>query len=306
MQSTARLCLLIPILALVAGPVQACAIDDFDCVPREASDEGSGSDSPPADDEHLHRLPFLGAKAREAGYTLPRTFGAALVYTHLSRDIEVTDLRVGRNGTQPQSVESAQLATTSDVDNLNLKFDTWILPFLNVYAMAGTVQNHSQTTIAIALPPLLPGGAPRSRSVTLPTYLDGSVGGVGVTLAGGYKQFFAAVDVNWALADLGFDDEFKAIVSSLRIGWNGEVAGHPLRSWVNATKWDTAFTIKGSVIDPDDGSTLRFEVDQGPAEPWTYGGGVMYSPRPWFDFTVDAGWDFEGGWYAVLVPTMRW
>jgi hypothetical protein len=63
------------------------------------------------------------------------------------------------------------------VNNLNAKLDAWILPFVNVYLIAGYVWNESETHIDVALPPLLPGGPTRTRAMTVPTRIEGSVGG---------------------------------------------------------------------------------------------------------------------------------
>ena len=201
-----------------ASAAHACAIDEFDCRPF-AADAAEGGSTDGEWQPKVHRLPFLGAAARELGHELPATFGVGPVYYYLARDVEVTDVRLGRNGEAPASVsEYAQLSAESKVDNYNIKADVWILPFLDLYAIAGAIQNRTNTTIEVTLPPLLPDNEPRTATVTVPTSLDGSVGGVGMTLAGGYKRFFGALDVNWARADLGFDDEFKAVVSSLRLG----------------------------------------------------------------------------------------
>jgi hypothetical protein len=56
------------------------------------------------------------------------------------------------------------------------------------------------------------------------------------------------------------------------------------------------------VADPDSGGSLRFEVDQGPARPWTYGAALQYSARRWLDVTADFGADFRGGWYFAIAP----
>ena len=77
----------------------------------------------------------------------------------------------------------AQLGSNSRVNNLNAKLDAWILPFFNVYAIAGYIWNRSETTVDVSLPPLLPGGAERQHRVTIPTYIEGSVAGLGLTLA---------------------------------------------------------------------------------------------------------------------------
>ena len=250
-------------------------------------------------------LPFLGEEARKRGYELPEPFGVGLVYYKLQRDIEVTDLRVGRDEAPPASVSQyADLGSFTDVDNVNIKVDAWLLPFLNVYAIAGKIKNESQTTIDVTLPPVVPGGAGRRFTTTVPTKLDGTVKGVGVTLAGGYQSFFGALDANWAKADLGFDERFKAVVASARAGWHGTVDSRPLRAWVNVTYWDTFAVAKGSVADPD-GGTLTFAVEQGPKHPWTYGAGMMYAPRKWFELAVDVGVDGHGGWYVAIVPVIR-
>jgi len=252
------------------------------------------------------RLPFLAHLATDRGIELPRPFGAGAVYYYISRDIKVTDVRVGLAGQTPVSTgEFVQFSSTASVHNVNAKFDVWLLPFLNVYAIAGAVSNHSQTTIDVTLPALRPGGETRRRRITVPTSLNGSVGGLGTTLAGGYRHFFGALDINGARADLGFDDKFKAVVTSLRLGWHGTAGKRPLRAWLNTTYWDTFATATGTVADPDGGGTLSFEVDQGPKHPWTYGAGMQYSPRRWFDLAGDFGTDFRGGWYVAVVPVIR-
>jgi hypothetical protein len=250
-------------------------------------------------------LPLMGEEATKRGIELPLPFGAGLVYYHLDRDIRITDVRVGRNGAPPTSVsEFANLSSSSNVDNVNLKVDAWILPFFNVYAILGYVWNTSDTHIDVALPPLLPSGSPRQKQMTVPTEIEGSVGGVGFTLAGGYGPYFMIVDANFAQADLGFDNRFKAVVTSFRAGWNGKAGSRPLRAWASATDWNTFATATGTVADPD-GGTLAFEVDQGPAYRYTYGVGAQTSVVKWFEVALDTGIDGHGGWYLALVPVFR-
>jgi hypothetical protein len=250
-------------------------------------------------------LPLLGDEARKRGIELPLPFGVGLVYYHLDREIAITDVRVGKNGAPPLSVSQfAQLASSSRVDNVNLKADVWLLPFVNVYAIVGYIWNKSDTEIQVTLPPLVPNGAGRQAQLAVPTELEGTVGGLGITLAGGYGPFFMTYDANFAQADLGFDDRFKAVVTSIRGGWNGQLGVRPLRAWMSVTDWNTFAQAKGSVPDSD-GGTLHFEVDQGPAFRYTYGAGAQYSARPWLEFAADAGADFHGGWYLALVPVFR-
>ena len=168
----------------------------------------------------------------------------------------------------------------------------------------GYVKNHSDTRIDVTLPPLLPGGPTRQRTLTVPTDIEGSVGGLGLTLAGGYGPYFMTYDVNFDQADLGFDNKFKAVITSIRGGWNGKAGVRPLRLWASITDWNTFATATGSVNDPD-GGTLRFEVDQGPAYRTTYGLGGQYSWRPWLELALDGGIDGHGGWYLAAIPVFR-
>jgi hypothetical protein len=231
-------------------------------------------------------------------------FGAGFVFYHLDRDIVVTDLRLSRGGPPVSVSRFAQLGSNSRVNNLNAKLDAWILPFFNVYAIAGYIWNNSETTVDVSLPPLLPGGAERQHRVTIPTYIEGSVAGLGLTLAGGYGPYFMIYDASFAQADLGFDDRFKAVVTSVRGGWNGKAGTKPLRAWASVTDWNTFATAKGSVADPD-GGTLSFEVDQGPAYRYTYGLGMHYGYTPWLELAADGGIDGHGGWYLAVIPVFR-
>src|SRR5262249_53392118 len=106
--------------------------------------------------------------------------------------------------------EFATLGSSSTVFNANFRFDTWVLPFLNVYALVGYVHNDSDTHLRVTLP--VPGPLPGEivREATIDTSLDGSVAGAGMTLAAGYKSFFMVADFNYNRADLGFDDKFTA------------------------------------------------------------------------------------------------
>jgi hypothetical protein len=250
-------------------------------------------------------LPLLREEATKRGIELPLPFGVGLVYYHLSRDIAISDVRVGRNGAPPKSASDfAQLSARANVENVNLKLDVWLLPFVNLYLITGYIWNSSDTRIDLSLPPLLPGGPDRRRQVSVKTSMEGTVGGLGMTVAGGYGPYFLTYDVNVAQADLGFDDRFKAVVTSVRGGWNGRIGARPFRTWLSVTDWNTFATATGTVADPDGGS-LAFQVDQGPAYRYTYGLGAHYGATRWLELAADGGVDFHGGWYLALIPVFR-
>jgi hypothetical protein len=249
-------------------------------------------------------LPLLAEEARKRGVELPLPFGVSLVYYHLDRAIEVTDVRIGRNGGPPQSVtEVAQFSSGSRVNNVNVKLDVWILPFLNLYGLVGWFQNESTTNVRVSFEGPL--GTPVARSLSVPTTIDGSVGGLGATLATGYPPFFLVIDVNAFGSDLGFSEKLRGSIGSARAGYAGAVARRPVNAWLSATYWNTSTTVKDEVVDPETGDTLQYEADQGPRYPWTFGAGGNLRLHPHFELFTEAGVDFHGGWYFVLGPTGR-
>jgi len=272
---------------------------------EDRSDTTGASASSPDSLRWSSFLPLMKGEAEKRGIELPLPFGSGLVYYYLDRSIKITDLRIGRDGAPPVSVsEFAKLSARAKVHNLDAKVDVWILPFLNVYLIGGYFWNESETTIDVSLPPLTPGGSPRRRQILVPTAMEGSIGGVGLTLAGGYGPFFLTFDSNFAQANLGFDDRFKAVVTSARGGWNGRLTGRPLRVWANVTDWNTFATASSTVPDPD-GGTLSFGVDQGPAYRYTYGAGGQYGATRHWEFAADLGIDGHSGWYLALIPVFR-
>ena len=282
--------------ALAVAPCLASAQKDSTAKKSPADTTGRWSDF----------LPLMADEAKKRGIELPRPFGVGFVFYYLTRDIQVSDVAVGKNGAPPQSVSRfAQLRSRANVDNVNVKVDAWLLPFLNVYAIGGKIWNSSSTTIDVTLPPLLPGGMPRERIVTVPTSMQGTVLGLGLAAAGGYGPFFMTVDANWISADLGFDQALQGTIVSVRGGWNGKLESHAIRTWLVFTDWNTYAQVTGTAMDPDDGGTLQFIVDQGPAYRYTYGVGAQYSVTKWFDVATDIGVDFHGGWYVGLIPVVR-
>jgi hypothetical protein len=232
-------------------------------------------------------------EALARGYELPLPFGVGLVYNYLQRDINITDVRIGIDGAPPQSVSQfLDLGSTSHVNAALVKGDVWLLPFLNFYTLLGYIDNESTSVgqVTIPRPPPLPGNI--VFDISIPTKIQGLVGGVGMTLAGGTKQFFLVADINISQTDLGFDDSFRAVVGSIRTGWNGKIGDVPTRIWIGGAYWDTANTASSTVDVPGVGR-VSFQADQGPRNPWnmTLGASVVLG-RHW-DIFAEYGFNFD-------------
>ncbi len=238
-------------------------------------------------------LPLMADEARERGYELPLPFGVTAIYNYLERDIEVDDLRIGVDGAPVSSVSDyVDLGSTSHVDVALARFDAWLLPFLNLYALLGAIDNESTTRALVTVP--LPGPLPGSRtfSLTGDTSLDGVVGGLGLTVAAGYAQFFMMVDANYSQTDIGFDDTFRALVVSTRAGWNGQFGRVPTRIWAGLMYWDTRNVARASIDVPDVGR-VSFEADQGPKNPWNPSLGISAALNQHWEGFAEYGFNFD-------------
>ena len=228
------------------------------------------------------------------------------MYLNLHRAIKVTDLRVGHDGAAPQdeSGDFLQAATSSDVNALSTKLDAWLFPFLNVYMIVGGVWNESVTNFEATLPPIRPGGDPLTGEFSVPTSLNGPVGGFGFTLAAGTRSLF--------------DQRRPERGSRQPRLLGGPQGGHRIRASGVARQDQRTFRTgvgcvdllghgdHGQGIDPRSrGGTLNFEVDQGPLYPNTAGIGFAYGVSGGFQLAVDLGTDFHRGWYVAFLPTFR-
>ena len=219
-------------------------------------------------------LPILGKEAREAGYLLPLPFGISLVGLTQQQPFTVSKIGVEFDGKQNdiinKFVDSTITAKNLEVSDTtyNLRFDTWILPFWNVYGLVGKTKGKAELELDVdlAVPTLLlavadigsglndkrcsslnipyQGPAPGSCLVMgadLPVSLNfhGTVLGYGTTIAGGYGDFFGMFDVNYTEADINIAiEKSKQIVYSARLGWNGNIGNYQGQLWIGAMKQD--------------------------------------------------------------------
>lgn len=251
-------------------------------------------------------LPLLKEEALARGYQLPLPFGVGSTFTILTgRDIEVRDLSVNVNHEGNQSVSHiVDLGSKSNVFNANLKLDAWLLPFLDVYVLGGYVYNESKTDVHVSVPRPPAVGGTYDFDMSVDTRLDGFVGGGGLTLAGGYGDFFLVVDSNYSQTDIGFDDNFRAITASIRTGFQGKLGDLPVQMWVGGAYWDTNNVAKGHTDIPGIGH-VDFEADQGPKYPWLLDVGANFRVARSFEFFGDFAFDMHGGIIATVGPVFR-
>lgn len=255
---TRRIAVLGILLALLVAAPPAMAEQTLTATTSAAPDTGG---------RWPYALPFLADEAIKRGYELPLPRGLTGVFYYVERDVEISEIRIGLDGAPLRNVSRfVDLGSRSHVSVGVARFDAWLFPFLDVYVLGGVVSN-STTTRGTATVPTL--GPRPSRTVDLlaKTELTGFLGGLGVTAAAGYREFFALADINYSQTDIGFDDRFKALIGSVRVGWNGKIMDTPTRFWAGAMYWGTKSTAESTVNVPDVGS-VKFSALQGPVHPF--------------------------------------
>ncbi|MBK1790290.1 hypothetical protein [Persicirhabdus sediminis] len=279
--ATITLCLLLAFShSSLAG--EKSIVDDLNIIPPMPTKE---------DKRHWKGLwPALTDDAVSRGYDLPLPFGISASYLSLERSVEVKSVKAGFNGNLNNVTRRVSVDTQNEVQSGILKLDTFILPFLNVYAFGGKIDNQSAVDLSVTYPWF---GGDRTYETRLFPDLQADLWGAGISLSGGYKNFFTTLDVTYSSTDFGgaFSERIEAFIYSSRIGYRGSIGKYTTSIFAGAAYWDTESVIKGSI--PIGGNNLDFEVLQGPSNPWNamVGAAIDFSDR-WqchgqFDFNFD-------------------
>lgn len=158
--------------------------------------------------KNYHQIfPIWGRQAIERGFDLPTPLGFNVGWFGANQNIIISDLAIGFNSPpEPAGFISFEKAE-SRITNWNVRTDLWVLPFLNVYLMAGS--GTGQTKVFVSEP------------VPFTTEVDfkGSNVGVGLTGVYGFGGNFVVADLNhqWAFSSL-LEAAVPVNVFSARLG----------------------------------------------------------------------------------------
>jgi hypothetical protein len=290
-----------------ASPARAHAADAADAPAPPASPSPEAAPTPPpapAARAPSRLLPVGAAWAQERGIDLPRPFGAGVFLVTMSRDIEVTDVRVTLPGNEPVSVgDVGTFAVRNDTLLAAAKLDAWILPVLDVYVLAGETWTDSRLDAAITVDPIGP-RPPTIVEVTQDTDVGGPLLGAGATLVAGYGPWFVLVDGNYNYSWIdGLEGGLAAWFVSARTGWSGRTGWGAWRGWVGAAYLATQRTL--TVHRESALGTVVVEVDQRPVSPLTaqLGGSVGIGKR--WEALVEVGSNFDDAFVGVFSATFR-
>lgn len=266
-------------------------------------------------------LPIWGDEARARGYDIPEPFGVGYNYMNLRQDIVVDKIGF----IMPKNPETAGALsvdaghTREKSETHMLKVDSWIFPFMNVYGLYGKTKGKSHT--------ILNGGAFDLGFAKLPLKFlegqpfdldfEGKTYGAGMTLAGGYNQFFGTVDLNYTKTNLDIlDGDIKALVISPRVGYefvfSPLIAGQgntKLQVWTGAMYQDITQRFKGDIsglslpgqfqdfVNALDDPGMKFDVEQHLAHKWSNLVGARLEVTRNFNITSEVGFNNRNSFF---------
>ncbi len=142
-------------------------------------------------------LPFFSEVAE--GYDLPAPYGVGVNHMAIRQGIQVDSIRFSgmKLGSLPvdRLVDIRAGRTRQKSHTETLRLDAWVLPFMNVYGVAGRTKGHSVSDVSIRTPVFTGGAFPQNLRFRL-DYKGMTLGG-GTTLVAGTDNWFTSLDMNY-------------------------------------------------------------------------------------------------------------
>jgi len=161
-------------------------------------------------------LPILGDKVHNANVRLPLPVGVMFNALVGTQNLALDNMQLGfgnvNNPDAPEMIDLSDFVTFEDISaqtsTYNLRFDAWVLPFLNVYGIVGKTK---KADISVSLIDPFP------LSVT--TEVSGTYAGYGIMAAGAVGPLFMSLDANQTYNfNPRLDDPAKVSIAGLRTG----------------------------------------------------------------------------------------
>lgn len=231
-----------------------------------------------------HKLPFLAQAVIDEGYDLPLPYGIGVTYANVKQSMFLEDLAIGFNGDEIVPFEFIAFDNAeADNETVQLMLDAWVLPFMNVFAMFGTVDGDAPLDVlvdgnamldhmGITCPdPLCLILKDQEYTLSLTAPFSGQTYGLGTTLAGGWGNWFVAIPGTVTYADMdGTSTEGLTFTVTPRVGRvvNMGRAGN-LALFAGGNYLYADFTVVGTIVVPElDDLTIDYTLEQRNKDPW--------------------------------------
>ncbi|EKR5117056.1 TPA: hypothetical protein JLP25_003961 [Escherichia coli] len=261
-------------------------------------------------------LPFFSELAE--GYDLPAPYGVGVNHMAIRQGIQIDSISFSgmKLGSLPveRLIEIWAGRTRQKSYTETIRLDVWMLPFMNVYGVAGRTKGHSVSDVSIRTPVFTGGAFPSGKTQDLNFRLNykGNTYGAGVTLAGGMNNMFMSLDANYTQTRFDvLDGHINAMTLTPRVGYRfslPETAYFPVGSlsiWVGSMYQDVQQDFRGKLSrlflpSPalqqwlnrvNKNGDARFEIRQHLKHPWNIMTGIRYDVTRHVSLTAEAGFE---------------
>ena len=250
-----------------------------------------------------HPLPFFGQAVTELGFELPLPFGVSIVPATFEQDLTLRDLNLGLQGEADRPIEAVNFQNPSVRNTaLQLKFDAWLFPFMNIFATVGHVDGRATIPLTVLggdlFPELCdtrvaPDVCERELSGTAKPNYDGTNWSIGTTLAMGWDQYFVVLPIVYAVSDIDIlDTDVDALNVSPRVGINIELERYgDLSLFVGGTYLKAEVEVAGAI-------TFDSLVGQGGSRTLNYS--LIEENKDAWNLALGGNWQITSAWGVML------
>ncbi|QLY36898.1 hypothetical protein HV164_10360 [Citrobacter freundii] len=289
-----------------------------------------------AADTEERTFPIWGEEAKARGYSIPLPFGVNLSYMNMRQNIDVdsigfSGLALGNHAIPTDMFNIDAGHTREQSKSENLRIDMWVFPFLNIYGLVGHTRGSSVSNVSVDADPTRYTGIDRViassvhqlyqsgklQDIDFTLDFKGTTWGTGITLAGGYENWFALVDTNYTRTDFDIlDGKISALTVSPRVGYRfrfqGPVGESHLSVWLGSMYQNVQQEFRGSLSDLHMPAALqplidtvnqnnegRFDVKQKLTSPWNMLIGTQFEMTPQFNVLTEFGFNERNSFFVA-------
>ncbi|QLY24346.1 hypothetical protein [Bdellovibrio sp. KM01] len=258
-------------------------------------------------------LPIFAQRVIDKGFNLPRPYGLSLIYGQLSQGFNIENLKVAFDGSSDLTPVDFINFSNTQINNTTwqLKLDAWLFPFLNLFGILGYIHGDGSVPLNIAYKDIynmvLPGnpcnvGSPPAFcqgyiNAVAPINFHGYSLGIGIILAGGYKDWFFAMPATYVESDVNVSDTNpRAINITPRIGYNIKTESHgKFGVYLGLNYFNSDVTLSGTYTLPLSGTSIgrdvpvRYSLKETPLDNWNAVGGVNWELSEFWSIVMEIG-----------------